>query len=135
MDAVLYEKCAHCWHFIEPNYDWDEDHSLAEYLHLDNGEKEHDHDAEPSGDIRTLDEWKRVQPSLFHTFPDGNIGPNSMHFIPEYATAWQYADDCDTCWYLSGAGLDAEDALGEDEARAKLRAHIASGHKLTSEEC
>lgn len=137
MDVVLYEKCAHCWHFIDLNdVDSNEYYIVSEYVHLDNGEKEHDHDAAPSGDIRTLDEWKRDQPSLFYTFPDGQTGPNSVHFIPEFVTAWEYADDCDTCWYLLSVGPDSAEAeFGEEVARAKLRKHIASGHMLTSEEC
>jgi hypothetical protein len=137
---TTYEKCKHCWHFIEPN---DETQipgfavlKLAEYVHLDNGEKEHDHDAEPSGDKRTLDEWKNAHPELFHMHKDGMIGPNSVHFIPEFATAWGCADNCDTCWYLLSIGEDsAEERLGEEVARAKLRKHIASGHMLLSEEC
>jgi hypothetical protein len=135
-----YEKCAHCWHFIEPNYETQIPGyaalKLAEHVHLDDGEKEHDHDAAPSGDIRTLDEWKRDQPSLFHMYDDGKTGPNSSLFIPEFATAWQCADDCDTCWYLLSVGPDSAEAeLGEEVARARLRKHIASGHMLLSEEC
>ena len=137
---TIYEKCAHCWHFIERNDTtgselFDFGFKLAEYVHLDNGEKEHDHDAMPSGDIRTLDEWKRDQPSLFHTYADGNIGPNSADFIPEFVTAWEHVDDCDTCWYLLSIDRSGEHELTDEVARAKLRKHIASGHMLTSEEC
>lgn len=153
---AMYEKCAHCWHFIERNASNDEfidyagtqdqpdnqeflDYAgagWAEYVHLDNGEIEYDHDAAPSGDRRTLEEWKRDQPSLFHVFPDDRVGPNSVHFIPEFATAWECADNCDTCWWLLSVGPESAEAeLGEDLARAKLRKHIASGHTLTSEEC
>lgn len=78
---ATYEKCAHCWHFIEMNVvQADEYFDIAAFVHLDNGEKEHDHDAAPSGDRRTLEEWKRDQPSLFHVYPDDRVGPNSVHF-------------------------------------------------------
>ena len=50
-----------------------------------------------------------------------------------YDTAWECADNCDTCWYL--IGTEAFDTLGDDVIAVKLRAHIASGHMLTSEEC
>jgi hypothetical protein len=75
-----YELCAHCWHFIEPNIGGTPAFPVADYVHLDNGEKEHDHDATPSGDARTLDEWKTGIPELFVTYADGRIGPNSANF-------------------------------------------------------
>lgn len=52
-----------------------------------------------------------------------------------FAEAWSTADDCDTCWYLLSVGPDsAEEQWGDDVVTAKLRAHIDSGHRLTSEE-
>lgn len=79
--TLNYEKCAKCWHFIEPNdVGPDEFFTYAEYLHLDNGEKEHDHDAAPSGDIRTLEQWEHDHPELFTEYSDGEIGPNSVYF-------------------------------------------------------
>lgn len=76
-----YEKCAHCWHFIEPNdAEPVPEITLAAYLHLDDGGKEHDHDAAPSGDARTIVQWGQSCPELFHVYPDGAIGPNSAEF-------------------------------------------------------
>jgi len=80
-----YEKCRLCWHFIERNDTDPEDFAgtgivVAEYVHLDNGEIEHDHDAEPSGDRQTLAAWKQQHPELFRSYPDGQTGPNSVYF-------------------------------------------------------
>jgi hypothetical protein len=76
-----YEMCAHCRHFVEPN---DVGSTLpfpvAEYVHLDNGEKEHDHDAAPGGIRGTLGAWREDDPGLFVTYPDGETGPNSAHY-------------------------------------------------------
>jgi len=72
-----YEQCAHCSHFIEPTDPMDTEYGAAAYLHLDDGEKDHDHDATRSGMVRTLDEWRAFSPGLFLTYPDGRIGPNS----------------------------------------------------------
>lgn len=90
---TTYEKCLHCWHFIEPN-DADEipGLALAAWLHLDNGEKEHDHDAAPGGGKRTLDEWIRDQPALFRTYADGQTGPNSALFKSAIREACDQAD-------------------------------------------
>jgi hypothetical protein len=71
-----YTLCALCVHFVEPN-DAGADLDLAAWIHLDDGEKEHDHDATPSTLVATLDEWKRVRPDLFVKYADGKIGPNS----------------------------------------------------------
>jgi hypothetical protein len=80
---TIYEKCAHCWHFTEPNDTKpDEFFVYAAYVHLDDGGKEHDHDAEPSGDVRTLDQWRHDHPELFTEYGDGAIGPNSGQFTP-----------------------------------------------------
>ena len=79
---VSYEMCGHrgCWHFVDDNPAFGDYPGLAEYEHLDDGEKEHDHDATPGGDIRTLDEWQRAHPELFTGYGDGKIGPNSALF-------------------------------------------------------
>lgn len=80
-EAHEYEMCSHCWHFVEPNDSCPvEGIKLAAYVHLDDGEKEHDHDAAPSGDGRTLAAWRNAYPGLFTTFGDGKTGPNSAHF-------------------------------------------------------
>jgi hypothetical protein len=80
--APEYEKCADCWHFVDLNPAYRDAAGLAEYVHLDNGEKEHDHDARPGGVRGTLAAWKAAHPQLFTRYPDGNIGPNSAHFEP-----------------------------------------------------
>ena len=44
--------------------------------------------------------------------------------------AYASADDCDTCWYLCSDQTDIPPA----EVTAKLRTHLASGHRTTSED-
>ena len=41
-------------------------------------------------------------------------------------------DDCDTCWFLLSD--EAFNEWGDDVIAVKLRRHLASGHRLTSEE-
>jgi hypothetical protein len=72
-DLYEYELCAKCNHFVDPTGD-------GHYEHLEDGEQEFDHDAEPSGEVHTGAEWKRLRPDLFKTYPDGKIGPNSLWF-------------------------------------------------------
>lgn len=84
--VTVYEMCGNenCWHFIEDNSaSFYPGMNIAEYVHLDDGEKEYDHDAIPSGDIFTLDEWRNRHPFLFKEFPDDKVGPNSAHFQDE----------------------------------------------------
>lgn len=50
----------------------------------------------------------------------------------DFTTAYECADNCDTCWYLLTD--TAEKELGEQVAAAKLRTHLESGHRLTSGE-
>jgi len=76
----MYDLCLHCWHFVDENSAFGDYPGLARYVHLDDGEKEHDHDAEPTGEPRTLEVWRLTNPSLFRTYADGKIGPNSSHF-------------------------------------------------------
>jgi len=73
----IYTLCKHCDHFVDPN-DCDEP-GVARYVHLEDGEQEFDHDAEPSNLFHVLDDWKRLRPDLFQEHPDGKIGPNSSH--------------------------------------------------------
>lgn len=82
-----YHLCKHCDHFVEPNeqdresYSDTQDresYSIAAYDHLEDGEQEFDHDAEP-GDAHTLEEWYGIRPDLFKPYPDGKIGPNSSY--------------------------------------------------------
>lgn len=79
---IEYEMCAHlgCMHFVQPNDAFKPGYGIAEYIHLDDGEKEHNHEAIPSGVTHSLEEWRALWPELFHRFPDGKVGPNSKHF-------------------------------------------------------
>lgn len=74
-----YEMCAHCEHFIMDNPSWtpERPYAVTLFLHLDDGEKEHDHDAVPSEHDLTLGEWMYQRPDLFTEWTDGKIGPNS----------------------------------------------------------
>lgn len=82
MGTPVYELCGQpkCPHFIVENDCYELDKTLAPYIHLDDGEKEHDHDAFPSFIIYTLEEWRVMWPELFETYSDGKIGPNSSQF-------------------------------------------------------
>ena len=80
-DSLEYTLCKHCDHFVAPNDNKPEEGvTFAEWIHLDSGEKEHEHDAEPGKMKKTLLAWKQERPDLFVTFPDGYIGPNSEYF-------------------------------------------------------
>ena len=64
---VGYEKCKHCHLFIEDNYVADEDEGLAPFVHLHRGDEADEaldatHEAEPSGEIHTLDYWREHGP-------------------------------------------------------------------------
>ena len=76
IEFLTYTMCQRCAHFVEPNDDYITTPGLAAYLHLDDGEKEHDHEAWP-GAQATLIQWRRIRPDLFVTYSDGKIGPNS----------------------------------------------------------
>lgn len=61
-----YEKCAHCHLFVEPNDV--EGEGFAEYVHLTRGDEadeliESTHEAQPSGEIHTLEWWKEWGPA------------------------------------------------------------------------
>ena len=73
-----YTICSLCDHFVEYNYV--QGPGLAKYVHLDNGDKEHDHDAYPSLLTYPLDWWKAARPNLFKTYPDNMVGPNSIYY-------------------------------------------------------
>lgn len=85
LDHIIYTQCAKCDHFIEINDD-DNDFPMlpvASYIHLDDGEKEHDHDAEPGSFSATLALWKHYRPDLFEADPTtGKIGPNRFTKAP-----------------------------------------------------
>ena len=74
---ATYEKCADCHLFIEEN-DTGGDASLAEYVHLHRGDEADDaldasHEARPSGQIKTLDTWKRTgPPEMIARFKDAD---------------------------------------------------------------
>lgn len=69
----LYEKCAECHLFVEPNnaFDgqWPEDMGgIAPYVHLARGDEidepiDESHDAKPSGEVATLRTWMRHGPA------------------------------------------------------------------------
>lgn len=68
--APLYEKCAHCHLFVEPNLAAEDRASfpIAAYVHLARGDEidepiDESHDAEPSGEIATLKAWMRHGPA------------------------------------------------------------------------
>ena len=79
-DPEEYAICSKCEHFTEPNDDAENypDKGYCSHFHLDDGEQEYDHDAEPQG-VATRAEWARRRPDLFEGYPDGKIGPNSIH--------------------------------------------------------
>jgi len=81
-DDTVYMICRHCDHFVDKNDDASIAEGCAEYSHLEDGEQEFDHDAEPrygpSCIGRALGAWKRLRPDLFKKHPDGKIGPNSI---------------------------------------------------------
>ncbi len=73
----VYTICKHCDHFVERNTrPFEPDTAL--YCHLDNGEQEYDHDAEP-GETHTKEEWLTLRSDLFVRHPDGKYGPNSNY--------------------------------------------------------
>lgn len=85
-DAVfqedVYVQCKHCLFFVDPNsakesYDGPgpiktfgtyfevlPGDTMARYVHLDYGDTDHDHDAEP-GKVMTREEWQEKHPELF----------------------------------------------------------------------
>ena len=80
---AVYDLCAEpgCWHFVDENWPYTEqDEGIAPFIHLDDGEKEYDHDAVPSGKPETLRIWRLAFPELFWVYSDGKIGPNSGYF-------------------------------------------------------
>lgn len=87
MIRPAYEMCGHdgCWFFVDENMSYDPDDfygaTLAPWIHLDDI-TDHDHDAEPSDDVRTMFAWQRDHPELFRTYEDGEIGPRSDFFLP-----------------------------------------------------
>jgi len=66
--------CKHCDHFVEN--DNVSDPAAAGYVHLDDGEQEYDHNAEPSETVERA-ELEKIRPDLWRRYADGKIGPNS----------------------------------------------------------
>lgn len=64
----LYEKCADCHLFIEPNASVEDDPGVAAYDHLERGDTSdasitENHDARPSGTRGTLPWWRANGPA------------------------------------------------------------------------
>jgi hypothetical protein len=78
-DPDQYILCKHCDHFVEANDQDSIDRGCAAFIHMEDGEQEFDHAAEPSDQSHTLEEWKQLRPDLFKHHRDGKIGPNSIH--------------------------------------------------------
>lgn len=62
-----YTKCNQCHLFVETNPAYEDDNTLAQYIHLSRGDDEdtaieESHDAAPSGEKRTLAWWKANGP-------------------------------------------------------------------------
>ena len=74
---MMRTMCYFCNHFIEENDGAEK--GQAKYVHLDDGDKDHDHDAQP-GMSNPVSWWKRELSHLFKEYPDGKVGPNSVHF-------------------------------------------------------
>lgn len=91
MDNIPYTLCKHCDHFVDENYPLEE--GLAKFIHLEDGEQEFDHDAEP-GETKLGEEWKHERPDLFIEHLDGAIGPNSFFHSRRGKDdgLWYYAD-------------------------------------------
>jgi hypothetical protein len=68
---IMYTKCKWCDHFV------DED----DLIHMDDGDKDHDHVAELSDMTYNFYEWQYNRPDLFVLHPDGKIGPNSKRHV------------------------------------------------------
>ena len=67
MEECEYTLCKFCDHFVDADG------------HLEDGEQEFDHDAEPSDQTQTLGEWRKLRTDLFRMHADGKVGPNSRH--------------------------------------------------------
>lgn len=77
-EPTLFSMCAHCDHFVTDNDPWHA--GLARHMHMEDGEQEFDHDAEPGAESMTSVDWYMERPELFMMFPDGKVGPNSAFF-------------------------------------------------------
>ncbi|BDZ52653.1 hypothetical protein GCM10025867_48940 (plasmid) [Frondihabitans sucicola] len=67
--TVTYEKCSACHLFVDRNDSFDDDDTLAPYVHLYGEcdlcvETDESHEARPGGGRGTLDYWKANGPDL-----------------------------------------------------------------------
>jgi hypothetical protein len=74
-DNMNYTICKICDHFVDENPCYEDDPTLFKFVHLEDGEQEFDHNAEPG---ETRKNWQDLRPDLFTKYPDGKIGPNSQ---------------------------------------------------------
>lgn len=82
-DAPLYEKCQHCHLFVEENHvEPGNPLDLALHIHMHRGDEADEeiiatHDAEPSGQIATIETWKEFGPTAmlkrFWEFENGIV--------------------------------------------------------------
>jgi hypothetical protein len=77
-EDTIYTICELCDHFVDVNDDDSIAQGCAKYIHLDDGEQEYDHDASPRYS-QSIKGWRKQRPDLFKKYPDGKIGPNSVH--------------------------------------------------------
>ncbi len=94
-DSHVFAICKHCDHFVDVNTppdspivsgtryttittdDGTSNITQCRYIHLEDGEQEFDHDAEP-GESHSLKEWHVLRPDLFMMHSDERVGPNSV---------------------------------------------------------
>lgn len=78
-ESLPYTMCKFCDHFVDSDTTIGETDDESVWDHLEDGEQEFDHNAEPSSKAYTLAAWRERKPDLFKTYEDGKIGPNSAH--------------------------------------------------------
>lgn len=78
-ETLPYTMCKHCDHFVDSDTTIGDSDDETVWDHLEDGEQEFDHNAEPSMKEFTLAAWRERRPDLFTTYDDGKTGPNSVH--------------------------------------------------------
>ena len=121
--AATYEKCAHCHLFIEEN-EAHGDPVIAEYVHLHRGDTADEaldasHEARPSGQIKTLDDWERTgPPEMIARF--NTVAPDPTRSLTMPITDASALND------IAAAREIAESALADAKVAAdQLRVHHA----------